>query len=79
MKKDSIYLNENLSNHYGVPYINDEKTASIDADKLKEDGDGTNRIISWDSEHKEIFDKYKGKTLGLIGSGYGWWIIDWTL
>jgi hypothetical protein len=69
MEKNKIYLNRNVSDYFEIPYNNDSKEFIVNTDALKR----ANK--EWDSQHLEIFNKYKGD-LHLKGVGYGWWKIS---
>jgi len=67
--KDKIYLNRELSDFFEVSYDNNDEKFITHVDALKRNNK------EWDKDHKNIFKKYKGKTLNLVGTGYGWWEI----
>ena len=69
--KETIYIDNDLSDYFDVPYQNEGEETIINSGALK----NRNNRRSWDSKHLAIFDKYTGKDLLLKGKGYGWWEI----
>lgn len=69
--KETIYIDNDLSDYFDVPYQNKDEETKINSGALK----NRNNRRSWDSKHLAIFDKYAGKDLLLKGKGYGWWEI----
>jgi len=70
---ERIYINAKLSEYFDIPYENDNGSDDfiVSVDALQRNN------TEWDIQHKDIFQKYRGKTLVLKGDGYGWWkIVD---
>lgn len=67
--QDMVYMNERLSDYFGLPYQNDGKQTVINSGTLKRSNP------DWDQKHLAIFEKYAGSDLYLQGTGYGWWRI----
>ena len=67
---ETIYVDNDLSDYFDIPYQNDGEQTVINTGALR-----NNSRRSWDSKHLAIFDKYAGKDLLLKGKGFGWWEI----
>lgn len=62
-----IYLNHELSWHFGVSYNNDKEQTIIHSSALLSQNN------NWDVAHKEILSV--SRDLQLLGVGFGWWEI----
>jgi hypothetical protein len=62
-----VYINEKLSQHFNVPYMNKGCDFVVHTDALRDS------FREWDKGHLKLFQN--PKLLILLGSGYGWWRI----
>ena len=69
-QNEKIYINSKLSEYFDVPYDNKDADDFIVAVNALEHNNS-----EWDTAHKDIFQKYRGKTLVLKGDNHGWWKI----
>ena len=70
-EEETVYINNNLSDYFEIPYQNDGEEFIVNSGTLK-----YKNTRGWDSKHMAIFNKYDGEDLILKGIGHGWWKIE---
>ena len=69
---ERVYLDRKQSDHFGVPYDNDDEILIVGADALL---NSKGPFETYDSKHQQLLGGLGSRTLKLEGRGFGWFEI----